>query len=193
MYDCVNACSVLFTPFFQRRLCTGQVLEIWQREQVRGAGRSALRPLVNMQDYVHYAQLNNSDIEAALWGWKAAIDGVKTARSWSDPHVAVGHFLRSVETRDGPQRQRFSVAQAIPWPSELDARSRVALAVADAERWRYEHLRADVASQRNRGLFRLLLLRAGNRGYRAQHAVGANTWKRFFGCAIAVVNRSTAT
>ena len=28
------------------------VLEIWQREQVRGAGRSALRPLVNLQDYV---------------------------------------------------------------------------------------------------------------------------------------------
>ena len=121
------------------------VLEIWQREQVRGAGRSALRPLVNLQDYVYYSQLYNSDIEAALWGWKAAIDDVKTARSWSDPHVALGHFLRPIETRDGPQQQRFSVAQAIPWPSELDARSRVALAVADAERWRYEERRADVA------------------------------------------------
>ena len=132
------------------------VLEIWQREQVRGAGRSALRPLVNLQDYVYYSQLYNSDIEAALWGWKAAIDDVKTARSWSDPHVALGHFLRPIETRDGPQQQRFSVAQAIPWPSELDARSRVALAVADAERWRYEERRADVALQSGptRGLVR---------------------------------------
>jgi len=121
-----------------------EVLEIWQRERVRSAQRSALRPLVDMQDYMHYAQLNNPDVEAALWRWKAAIDGVMAARSWADPHVAVGHFLRSVETRDGPQEQRFSVAQAIPWPGVLDARSRVALAAADAERWRYEHLRADV-------------------------------------------------
>ena len=120
------------------------VLEIWQREQVRGVGRSALRPLVNLRDYVHYAQLYNADIEAALWDWKAAIDDVKTARSWSDPHVALGHFLRPIEPRDGPQQQRFSVAQAIPWPSELDARSQVALAVAHAERWRYEERRADV-------------------------------------------------
>lgn len=121
------------------------VLEIWQREQVRGVGSSALRPLVNLQDYVHYAQLYNANIEAALWDWKAAIDDVKTARSWSDPHVALGHFVRSIETRDGPQQQRFSVSQAIPWPSELDARGIVALAAVHAERWRYEERRADVA------------------------------------------------
>ena len=47
-----------------------EVLEIWQRERVRSAERSALHPLVDMQDYVHYAQLNNPDVEAALWRWR---------------------------------------------------------------------------------------------------------------------------
>ena len=36
---------------------------------------------------------------------------------------AFGYFVRSVETRVGPQRARISLQQAFPWPTRLTAGS----------------------------------------------------------------------
>lgn len=116
----------------------------WQQEWVDASSRYPLDPHAPLEDYVRYAQLYNPDIETALWRWKAALDEVVPARSWADPKLTMGHFLRSVETRVGSQQQRLSVAQTIPGWGELDLRVQTAWAGAEVEQWRYRDRRAQL-------------------------------------------------
>ncbi|UCE48170.1 MAG: TolC family protein, partial [Phycisphaerales bacterium] len=58
--------------------------------------------------------------------------------SLPDPRFTYGHFIEEVETRVGPQRNRFSVSQTFPWFGKIEARTRAAGASAEAARRRYE-------------------------------------------------------
>lgn len=131
-----------------RALCAQDAAwDDWRREHVAQADSVAFDVNASLRHYVLYAQIHNPEIEAMLWRWKAALDEVVPARSWPDPTLTVGHFLRPVETRVGPQQQRLGVAQPIPWPDELDGRQLAALAAAEAARWRYEERRAELTVQ----------------------------------------------
>ncbi len=131
-----------------RPLCAEDMAwERWQRERITQATPAFLDADAPLHRYVLYAQLYNPDVEAMLWRWKAALDEVVPARSWPDPTLTFGHFLRPVETRVGPQQQRLGVAQPIPWPDELNVRQRAALVAAEIAQWRYEDRRAELAAQ----------------------------------------------
>jgi len=91
-----------------------------------------------LSDYLAYAALNNPGLEAAFNRWKAALEKVPQVRSLPDPRFNYAYFIREVETRVGPQQQKFGLAQAFPWFGKLELRGDVALEAANAERQRYE-------------------------------------------------------
>ncbi len=91
--------------------------------------------------YLQIAALNNPELKSAFYEWKAALEKVPQARALPDPKFDYGYFIREVETRVGPQRQRFSIAQMFPWFGTLQARGDAALAAARAAQQRYEALR----------------------------------------------------
>jgi cobalt-zinc-cadmium efflux system outer membrane protein len=91
-----------------------------------------------LQDYLAYAALRNAGLEAAFYQWKAALEKVPQARALPDPRFNYGYFIREVETRVGPQRQRFGIAQTFPWFGKLALRGDVALQASEAARERYE-------------------------------------------------------
>ena len=68
---------------------------------------------------------------AAFARWEAAVHQAGGARALPDPRIGLGVFVRSVETRVGPQQARLSVQQALPWPAEW--RGRVGAASAEAQ------------------------------------------------------------
>lgn len=119
----------------------------WQRQQVKKEPVLALEQTAPIAAYLVYGQLYNPSVEGALARWRSALEKVSPARAWADPRLSVGHFARSVETRVGPQQQRLSLQQAVPWFDELDLRARAALATAEVERWRYEGTRRDLVFQ----------------------------------------------
>jgi outer membrane protein, heavy metal efflux system len=89
--------------------------------------------LFNLKDCIVYAHLHNPAIQAASQNWEAAIQKVPQARGWPDPRLNYGYFIQSVETRVGPQEQRFGIIQPLPWFGKLksagDAASSNAAAV----------------------------------------------------------------
>ena len=91
-----------------------------------------------LSDYLAYAALNNAGLKAAFERWKAAIEQVPQAESLPDPKFTYGHFINEVETRVGPQRQKFGIMQTFPWFGEIEARTDAAAASARAERKRYD-------------------------------------------------------
>jgi outer membrane protein TolC len=93
---------------------------------------------VSLQDYLRYAALNNAGLKAAFEQWKAAVEQVPQAESLPDPRVNYGYFIEEVETRIGPQRQKFGIMQVFPWFGKIEARKDAAVANAKAARKQYE-------------------------------------------------------
>jgi len=98
----------------------------------------ALNEESTISDYLEYAALNNPGLEAAFNSWKARLEKVPQVRALPDPRFTYAYFVKEVETRAGPQRHKFGLAQMFPWFGKLDLKSDVALEAANAERQKYE-------------------------------------------------------
>lgn len=91
-----------------------------------------------LDDYLAYAALNNAGLKAAFLRWKAALKKVPQAETLPDPRFTYAYFIQRVETRVGPQRQRFALNQTFPWLGKLQLQGNAAAAAARAEKARYD-------------------------------------------------------
>ncbi|MGF1511629.1 MAG: TolC family protein [Myxococcota bacterium] len=100
--------------------------------------------------FVAYALKESPDLQAAHARWRAAVEGAAGAGRLPNPEVGYGGFVRSVETRVGPQLHRISLKQAFPWPGRLgaatDAMASAAASAGDAFRAQVLVLVRNVAS-----------------------------------------------
>ena len=91
-----------------------------------------------LNDYLRYAALNNPGLRSAFYNWKSELNQVGVARGLPDPMFSYGYFIENVETRVGPQQQRFSVSQNFPWFGTLSARGDMTFQGAGAAYQRYQ-------------------------------------------------------
>jgi outer membrane protein TolC len=91
-----------------------------------------------LPDYLRFASLNNAELKAKFSEWKAALEQVPQAKALDDPKFTYSYFIEEVETRVGPQRNKFGIMQVFPWFGQIEARSDVATAKAKAAKQRYE-------------------------------------------------------
>jgi cobalt-zinc-cadmium efflux system outer membrane protein len=94
--------------------------------------------LQTLPDYLRYASLNNAELKANFEQWKAALEQVPQAKALDDPKFTYSYFIEEVETRVGPQKNRFGIMQIFPWFGKIEARTDVATAKANVARQRYE-------------------------------------------------------
>jgi len=94
--------------------------------------------LVRLEDYLQYAALHNAALKASFQQWKAALEQIPQAEALPDPKFTYSYFIKEVETRVGPQRQRFGIMQTFPWFGEIEARTDAAVAGAKAAGKQYE-------------------------------------------------------
>jgi len=104
-----------------------------QAEELPGLDENA-----TLSDYLAYAALNNPGLKAAFLRWKAALEKIPEVSSLPDPRFTYAYFIREVETRVGPQRQKFGLSQTFPWLGRLKLRGHAASEAAQAEKQRYE-------------------------------------------------------
>lgn len=91
-----------------------------------------------LNDYLAYAALNNSGLKAAFLRWKAALEKIPQVTALPDPRFNYGYFIQSVETRVGPQNNRFGLLQTFPWFGKLELQGGAAAEAARSEKERYE-------------------------------------------------------
>ncbi len=91
-----------------------------------------------LSEYLAYAALNNPGLEAAFSRWKAALEQVPQVKALPDPKFNYLYYVQEVETRVGPQRHGFGIAQVFPWFGKLELRGDVATEAAQAARKRYD-------------------------------------------------------
>ena len=104
-----------------------------QAEKLPGFDENA-----TLRDCLAYAALKNASLKAAFLRWKAALEKITEVKSLPDPRFTYAYFIREVETRVGPQRQKFGLSQTLPWLGTLKVRSHAASEAAQAEKQRYE-------------------------------------------------------
>jgi outer membrane protein, heavy metal efflux system len=87
--------------------------------------RSAPPPIkadTGLPELIEYAALNNAGLKSAYQQWQAALLKIPQVRALPDPKLSYGYFLRSVETRVGPQNHKVGIAQVFPWFGKLELR-----------------------------------------------------------------------
>ena len=91
----------------------------------------------SLEEYLRFAALNNAGLEAAFNRWKAELERIPQAESLPDPRFNYTYYIEEVETRVGPQRQKFGVMQMFPWFGTLRLRGDSATESAAAAQQAY--------------------------------------------------------
>jgi outer membrane protein TolC len=91
-----------------------------------------------LKDYITYSLLNNNKLRASYYKWMAAIEKIPQASSLPDPKISFTNYIREVETRVGPQKNRYTIMQKIPWPGKILSRTDIAYRNALVEKYMYD-------------------------------------------------------
>jgi len=94
--------------------------------------------LKTLPDYLSYAALNNAGLKAKFEQWKAALEQIPQSRALDDPKFTYSYFIEEVETRVGPQKNKFQLMQTFPWFGEIEARGDAASAKANVAKQQYQ-------------------------------------------------------
>lgn len=91
-----------------------------------------------LQDYLRYAALHNAGLKSAFENWKATLQQIPQAKALPDPRFNYAYFIEQVETRVGPQENKFGISQTFPWFGKIKARTDAVAAFANAAQKQYQ-------------------------------------------------------
>jgi len=83
--------------------------------------------LTTLAQALAYAERHNPGLRAAYDRWTAAAEQAPQATSLPDPRFSYAYFLEPVQTRVGPQRQKFGFSQTIPLFGKLGRKGDMAI------------------------------------------------------------------
>jgi len=92
----------------------------------------------SLSAYLAFALARSPELRGSFERWRAATLKISHARRLPEPVVRYSYFIRSVETRVGPQNHRLSLMQAFPWPTKLSAGADAASSKARAAQRRFD-------------------------------------------------------
>jgi len=97
-----------------------------------------------LDGYLKIAAANNPGLKAMFNDYMAAMERVPQVGALPDPNFAFGYFIQPVETRVGPQKATFNLAQSFPWFGLLSAREDVATEMAKAKYEDFENEKSNI-------------------------------------------------
>ncbi|MBT3265518.1 TolC family protein, partial [Candidatus Poribacteria bacterium] len=99
---------------------------------------------VTLARVIALAVERSPNVALARAEWRATIERRPQVTALPDPMAMYSLYIRSVETRVGPQRHKLGFTQSFPYPGTLDAAGRLVDAAADIARANYEKAIRDV-------------------------------------------------
>ncbi len=94
-----------------------------------------------LEDYIRVGLTRNPDLRAEYERWRAALEKIPQVTSLPDPMFNYGHFIEEVQTRTGPQENRFGLSQTFPWFGKLSLRGEIASRRAESLWWKVQDTR----------------------------------------------------
>jgi outer membrane protein TolC len=94
--------------------------------------------------FIQRALDNNPEIKQAYHSWKAAEYKINHVKGLPDPNLNYGYLGENIETRVGPQEQKFGVSQKVPFPGKLKTRGEVQEKEAQILKQKYEATKNEI-------------------------------------------------
>ena len=92
----------------------------------------------SLNGYLAFALARSPELRASFERWRAATMRISQARRIPEPIVKYSYYVRSIETRVGPQQHKLSLMQSFPWPTALSAGADAASEAARAAERRFD-------------------------------------------------------
>jgi outer membrane protein TolC len=103
--------------------------------------------------YITTALENNQALRAAFDDWQAALEQAPQSSALPNPKIQWTHFVEEVQTRTGPQHNRFSLSQEIPWKGKRAHARIIAEIHAEMTWWVAEELRLEIIQNLKRAYY----------------------------------------
>ncbi len=116
----------------------------YDADQVPGLHSPDFGESTSLDELLNLAESENPRLRASFDRWKAALEQVPQSSSLPDPKFSYAYFIEPVETRVGPQRQKFGLSQTIPMFGKLGLREEVGVQNANAVGARFEAIRLEM-------------------------------------------------
>lgn len=91
-----------------------------------------------LNEYLKLASVNNPGLKSSFYLWKSDLEKTGYAGALPDPVLMYGYFIENVETRVGPQNQKFSIRQMIPWFGTLGDKKNIAFEMSNVSFKKFE-------------------------------------------------------
>jgi outer membrane protein TolC len=108
-----------------------------------------------LSELIEEALSQNPQIKAARNEWEASIKVVPQVKSLPDPMLSYSYFGQSVETRLGPQRNKFSLSQKFPFFGKLSLKGEIAKSASSLFEEQYNVVKANIALKVKKAYFSL--------------------------------------
>jgi len=92
----------------------------------------------SLNSFLAFAIARSPELRASFERWRAATMRISRARRIPEPIIKYSYFVRSIETRVGPQNHKLSLMQSFPWPTALSAGADAASGTARAAERRFD-------------------------------------------------------
>ncbi|HUV11988.1 MAG TPA: TolC family protein [Acidobacteriota bacterium] len=136
---------------FRRYIIPALALSVWLGAGLRGQELNRSEDFYSdsplLQEYIRFALAENPGLQAAFSRYRASLQRIPQMKALPDPALTFTQFLRSPETRVGPQSNIISVSQKFPWFGKLDLKSQVAAREAAALYQLFEGQEREIAAQ----------------------------------------------
>ncbi len=99
---------------------------------------------VSLPELIPEALEQNPQLKAAMDEWQASLKTIPQARSLPDPMLSYSYFGQSIETRLGPQKNKISLSQKLPFFGKLSLKGKVAESTASIFKEHYKAVEAEI-------------------------------------------------
>ena len=138
----IFSCQPLFGLSRDRARDLSESINKGFTEAENGAGGFNVNGM--LQDYLAFAALHNPGLKAAFYDWQSSLEREGVVEALPDPMLSYGYFIKNVETRVGPQEQRFGVRQTIPWFGTLGAKGDMAFEASNIAFQKYQKTKLEL-------------------------------------------------
>ncbi len=111
-----------------------------------------------LPELIEEALSQNPQIKAARNEWEASLQVIPQVKSLPDPMLSYSYFGQSVETRLGPQRNKFSLSQKFPFFGKLSLKGEIARKGASVLEEQYMAVKLNIVLKVKKDFFSLFWL-----------------------------------
>ncbi|MCP5109223.1 MAG: TolC family protein [bacterium] len=123
------------------------LVAVWSAVVVLGAQEYATYGDEQLNVHLQEAVERNPSVRRQFATYRAALQKIPQLTALPDPRLVLTQFLRTPETRVGPQTTIVSLEQRFPWFGKLSEKGKVAAKAAAYQAEVYEAAKADVIRQ----------------------------------------------